>query len=321
MLSLLFALSFSKLQLLREEKNFVSWMRTNNRYFTGDEYHFRLGLYTANSRYIQEFNKNHHSFKLGHNRFSCYTPSEYQSILGNRMDPNAKRVEAPKDLKKDVNAPESLDYRDQNVVNQIKDQAQCGSCWAFSAVTTSESAYALSKGTLLSYSEQNIVDCDNSCYGCSGGNPSYAIDYVISNQGGKFNSEDDYPYEAVDGTCRFDKSKGIGLVSSYVSVFFHSEIDLLNKVATYGVASVAIDASLSSFTYYTSGIYDDSDCSSWFLDHAVAVVGYGSENGTDYWIVRNSWGTSWGEQGYIRMLRGSFTNLCGIASQALVATV
>ncbi|OHT17321.1 Cysteine proteinase 3 [Tritrichomonas foetus] len=318
MFSLFLSFAASRLVLGHEEKSFLGWMRANGQYFTGNEYQIRLGIYVSNSRYIAEFNKKDTTFKLGHNKYSCLTPAEYKSLLGNRQEikPDQKLA---KNVVKNLKAPESFDWREKGVVNPIKDQAQCGSCWAFSATCTCESVYAIKTGQLLSFSEQNIVDCVSGCYGCSGGLPSTAIDYVVSRQGGLFNSEEDYPYTALDGTCVFDSSKGIGKVSSYTSVFFHSEIDLLNKVYENGVVSVAIDASLESFHLYDGGIYQDSSCSSWFLDHAVACVGYGSENGTDYWIVRNSWGTTWGEQGYIRMLRGSFTNMCGIASQAIVA--
>ncbi|KAK8897620.1 hypothetical protein M9Y10_015582 [Tritrichomonas musculus] len=319
MLAILISLASSSIKLLNEERSFLSWMRSNNNYYIGDEYHFRLGLYISRIRYIQEFNKRPgNTFKVGLNKFSCYTPAEYQTLLGFRKD--TRKVSQKAETKKStVNAPDSLDWRDKGVVNAIKDQAQCGSCWAFSAVCTCEAAYAIKTGTLLSFSEQNLVDCVTSCYGCSGGNPSYAITYVVDNQKGQFNSEEDYPYKAVDGTCSYDSSKAIGKVTSYHSIFFHLETDLFNKLVEYGPVSVAIDASLASFHSYSSGIYQDSSCSSWFLDHAVACIGYGSENGTQYWIVRNSWGTSWGEQGYFRLLRGS--NMCGIASSAVVAYV
>lgn len=305
----------TSIKFVHEERSFLNWMRSNNQYFVGDEYNFRLGLYVARSRYVQEFNKiPGNTFKVGLNKFSCYTPAEMSTLLGNHMSPSE---DTKKTKISSFKAPDSLDWRDKNVVNPIKDQAQCGSCWAFSAICTCESAYALKTGNLLSFSEQNLVDCDSSCYGCSGGLPSNAINYLVKSQGGQFNSEDDYPYKAVDQSCAFLKDKAIGKVTNYHSVFFHSEFDLLNKVAEYGVTSVAIDASLTSFHSYASGIYQDSSCSSWFLDHAVACVGYGAENGTKYWIVRNSWGTSWGEEGYFRLLRGS--NMCGIASQAIVA--
>ena len=215
--------------------------------------------------------------------------------------------------------PGSLDWRESGIVNSIKDQAQCGSCWEFSAVCTCESAYAIKTGTLLSFSEHNLVDCDPSSFGCNGGTPSFAIDYIIKDQNGQFNSEEDYPYEASDETCSFDSSKVIGKVTSYYSIFFHSETSLLYMLAQQGVVSVGIDASLSSFRSYQTRIYQNSSCSSWFLDHTVACVGYGSENGTGYWIVRNSWGTEWGDQGYVGILRGR--KMRGIASSAIVAYV
>lgn len=319
MFAFLFALASSSIKFLNEERSFLNWMRSNNQYFIGDEYNLRLGLFIARGRYIREFNKRPgNTFKVGFNKFSCYTPAEYQTLLGFRMDKKAyeKNTESKKYT---VKEPDTLDWREKGVVNAIKDQGQCGSCWAFSAVCTCESAYAIKTGTLLSYSEQNLVDCVTLSFGCNGGNPSYAITYVTYIQSGQFNSEQDYPYKAVGGTCSYDSSKAIGKVTSYHSVFFHSESDLLSKLVNYGPVSVAIDASQTSFNSYSGGIYQDSSCSSWFLDHAVACVGYGSENGTNYWIVRNSWGTSWGEDGYFRLLRGE--NMCGIASSALVAYI
>lgn len=111
----------------------------------------------------------------------------------------------------------------------------------------------------------------------------------------------------------------MGKVTSYHSIFFYDEDDLLEKLVEFGPVSVAIDSSLASFHSYSSGIYSDDSCSQSFLDHAVACIGYGAENGLDFWIVRNSWGCSWGESGYFRLLRGS--NMCGIATSAIVAYV
>ncbi|OHT02179.1 Clan CA, family C1, cathepsin L-like cysteine peptidase [Tritrichomonas foetus] len=290
-------------------------MRQNNQFYTGDEYHFRLGLFLSHSRWINEFNKQGHSFRVAHNKFSTYTPAEYKALLGFK---NVKTGHKGKKSTKKVNAPESLDWRESGLVNPIKDQASCGSCWAFSAIATCESAYAKSSGKLLSFSEQNIVDCVLGCYGCSGGWPNVAIDHVLDNQNGQFNSEDDYPYTALDGNCVYDASKAIGKVTGYLEVEYDSESDLKEKVAGYGVVSVCIQAGTSAFMSYTGGIFDYPDCSQTFLDHAVAAVGYGAENGVEYWIVRNSWGTSWGEEGYVRMIRNK-QNQCGIANEAVVA--
>lgn len=316
MFALLFSLAASQVKLgLTDERKFLNWMRENNLFYTGDEYNFRLGLFISHARWVQEFNRQSGlTFQVTINKFSCYTPAEYKAILGGLPKNTVQRPGISK-AKGDV--PDSFDWRTKNVVNPIKDQAACGSCWAFSSIATSETAYALTSGKLLSFSEQNLVDCAP-CYGCSGGWSDAACEYVISNQKGQFNSETDYPYTAVDGTCSFDASKGIGEIKQLINVARTNEEDLKEKVATYGVASISISAGNTPFMSYKSGILDDSECQGAFIDHAVACVGYGSEDGIDYWIVRNSWGTSWGEEGYVRMIRNK-NNQCSVATQAFVA--
>ena len=311
-------LCFSKpLVLQSQERSFLNWMRTNNKFYAGDEYHFRLGIFLSHSHYCQNFNRrNDITFRVSTNKFSCYTPSEYKSILGVR---GFRKIISPKTNKNEpkIVAPDSYDWRNKGLVNPIKDQASCGSCWAFSAVAACESAYAFTTGNLLQFSEQNFVDCAN-CYGCSGGWADSACYYAISDQNGQFNSESDYPYTAVDGTCSYDSSKAIGKITKLISVEWRDENDLKEKIAQYGVASVSISAGNTPFMSYSSGILDDEECQPLSdVDHAVAAVGYGSENGIDYWIVRNSWGTSWGEEGYVRMIRNK-DNQCQIASQAFV---
>ena len=293
-----------------EEKSFVAWMRSTNQLFTGDEYHQRFGIFISNSRLVKEHNNGNKKFTVTMNKFAAYTPAEYKALLGFRID-LSKRI-ARKTVRKS-NA-DSVDWRDKGVVNGIKDQAQCGSCWAFSAIQAVESADAIATGTLQSFSEQNLVDCVTGCAGCGGGLMTEAYDYVIANQGGKFCLEDDYKYTSYDGTCQFDKYSHVGSISKYINIVEGDEEDLAAKVEQNGPVAVAIDASNWSFQLYSSGIYDEPSCSSFSLDHGVGCVGFGSEKGTKYWIVRNSWGTSWGEQGYIRMIWKN--NQCGIASMA-----
>lgn len=312
----------SKVQLsLTEERQFIQWMRMNNKIFIGDEYHFRLGIFISNARYFQEFNKRKGlTYTVGINQFSCHTPTEYKSILGVKIHRVPSHNQAPT-LSKKKSTPETFDWRDEGVVNPVKNQGSCGSCWAFSSIATSESAYAISTGNLLTFSEQNLVDCAPapSCEGCSGGWPIDALTYIIEGQNGRFNSEDDYPYAGVDGRCSFDSSKGVGRITNLIDVVEGDENDLKEKVAAYGVASICIPASNTPFMSYTGGILDDDDCIHYpYLDHAVAAVGYGMEDGIDYWIVRNSWGKSWGEDGYVRMIRNK-NNKCLIASKAFVA--
>jgi cathepsin L len=215
--------------------------------------------------------------------------------------------------------PASIDYRDKGVVNAIKDQGQCGSCWAFGTIQAAESNYALKFGTLNSCSEQNLVDCVTSCDGCDGGLEELAYQYIISNQAGLLNTEASYPYTARDGSCKYNAAGGLNKVVSYQNGKSGDESYLLNLVGTVGVADVAIDASQNSFQLYSTGVYNEPRCGNteYDLDHAVGCIGYGTASGTDYWLVRNSWGTSWGQKGYIQMSRNK-NNQCGIATDALV---
>lgn len=306
-----------------EEKSFLQWMRSTNQIFTGNEYHFRLGIYLQNKRLVQQHNANMATFAVALNHLAHLTPSEYKSMLGFKMNKGKSAVSsfaATANKVYSASAAATVDWRTKGIVNKIQDQGQCGSCWAFSAVQAAESAYARSTGNLLKFSEQNLVDCVTICYGCSGGLMDYAYYYIIKNQGGSFNSGTDYPYVGYDQSCSFNKNRAIGKISNFIYVTEGSESDLALKVSQYGPVAVAIDASNWSFQLYSSGIYDESSCSSEDLDHGVGCVGYGSENSVNYWIIRNSWGTSWGEQGYIRMVKDK-NNQCGEASMACVPIV
>lgn len=317
MFAALLAVSFSSFCLPHEEKSFLHFMREHNQYYTGDEYYLRLGIFITNLRHIKEFNSRGETYKKGINRFAALTPTEFKSYLGGK--PSVDRRNTKVEEKVIVNAPESLDWRDKNVVNQIKDQGECGSCWAFSATQAQESAWALKKNELLILSEQNLVDCVTKCYGCDGGWSYAAYDHVIASQSGQFALESDYPYKGVNQKCTYDSSKGVSHIEKYVYVEMGNERGLFDKVATYGPASIAIVVT-NSFMLYSSGIFNDPSCTQSPTNHAVGCVGYGTENGIDYWIVRNSWGKSWGEEGYIRMIRFRH-NQCGVATDACVPVV
>jgi cathepsin L len=214
--------------------------------------------------------------------------------------------------------PATQDWRPQGWVTPVKDQGQCGSCWSFSATGSLEGQYFNSTGqkNLVSFSEQQQVSCNNWCFGCNGGNADFAFHYWTKKYGAV--TEASYAYTSgggVSGTCQTAGIPIITWVSSHQDVTSGSESALEVAVGLVGPISVAIDASHTSFQLYKSGIYSDPNCSSTSLDHAVLAVGYNADSQGQYWIVKNSWGTSWGQQGYVWMAKND-NNMCGIATDA-----
>uniref|UniRef100_H3C206 Cathepsin 12 n=1 Tax=Tetraodon nigroviridis TaxID=99883 RepID=H3C206_TETNG len=213
-----------------------------------------------------------------------------------------------------------IDYRQMGYVTEVKDQGYCGSCWAFSTTGAIEGQIYKKTGQLVSLSEQNLVDCSKSygTYGCSGAWMANAYDYVVNNG---LESTGTYPYTSMDTQpCYYDNKRAVGTIRDYRFIPKGDEQALADAVATIGPITVAIDASHSSFLFYSSGIYEESNCNPNNLSHAVLLVGYGSEGGQDYWLIKNSWGSSWGEGGYMRLIRDG-KNSCGIASYALYPMV
>lgn len=300
---------------------FNSWASKHGKVYGNDlegesERGYRKRVFRDNLEYIDAHNRGDESYTMGLNRFADLTNEEYRTkYLGVKIDWESrlrKRLEKPSNFRyADVEAPLSVDWREKGVVTNVKDQGSCGSCWAFSAIASVEGINALKSGELVSLSEQELVDCDTSYNaGCNGGLMDYAFEFILSNGG--IDSDKDYKYTGRDGLCDLQKKNShVVTIDDYEDVPYNNEAALLKAVASQPV-SVAIEAGGRDFQLYSSGVFSGS-CSV-YLDHGVTAVGYGTDNGKDYWLVKNSWGQYWGENGFIRMQRttGRRYGICGI---------
>ncbi|KAG6722750.1 hypothetical protein I3842_03G175900 [Carya illinoinensis] len=294
-------------------ERYESWLERHRRtYKSQQEWEMRFGIYQCNVQFIDYTNSQNLSFKLTDNKFADLTNEEFKATyLGFRSMGHSKTNFS---YGKDVDLPTRVDWRKNGAVTPIKNQGQCGSCWAFSSVAAVEGINKIKTGQLISLSEQELVDCDFQCQGCNGGYMDKAFEYI--KETGGLTTEEEYPYRASSGTCDKAKEKDhVVTISGYESVPANNEKSLQSAVANQPV-SVAIDASGYEFQLYSQGIFTDR-CGK-LLNHGVTAVGYGEKNGMKYWLVKNSWGTSWGESGYIRLTRDTADNqgVCGIAMEA-----
>ncbi|WOL11310.1 hypothetical protein Cni_G20072 [Canna indica] len=288
-----------------------------------DDKHRRFNVFKENVMFIHESNKEAKPYKLKLNKFGDMTTEEFRrTYAGSKIDHH--RMLQGSDLRgkftyeKADDLPSSIDWREKGAVNAVKNQGTCGSCWAFSAVGAVEGINQIKTKELVSLSEQELMDCDKGYnQGCYGGLMTYAFKYM--KKSGGIRTEKDYPYLGLDGQkCKSRKKKSrLVVIDGHENVPTNDEDALLKAVAHQPV-SVAIEASGPSFQFYSEGVFTGS-CGT-ALDHGVVAVGYGeTQDGTKYWIVRNSWGADWGEKGYVRMKRGVSSGspgLCGIARLA-----
>lgn len=312
---------------------FDNWAEVHGKsYKSWTERQFRQSVWTKNMNKILAHNVRHikgeKSYNLAMNHYgdltfeefkehkTCFGYSGANSTLKQKDGPNipySGSVFMPPVGAH--NLPEEVDFRKLGFVTPIKDQGQCGSCWSFSTTGAMEGQLFRKTGKLPTLSEQQLVDCATSFgnYGCNGGLMDYAFEYIMTTSG--LESEEDYPYTALDGTCQYDSTKGIGQATGFIDIPAGNETALTWALATNGPISIAIDASHSSLQFYSGGVYDEPECSPVELDHGVLTVGYGTLDGVPYFIVKNSWGSTWGMDGYILMSRNG-QNQCGIASAA-----
>jgi C1A family cysteine protease len=298
-----------------------AWKVQNKKTYTAAEEVARFGIFIENFNKINRLNAESDGVKYAINKFADLTATEFKQIYasGSFFENHRKEV-ARHSLRRDLGAlPDSVDWRNKGAVTPVKDQGQCGSCWAFSTTGVLEGFEFVNNGELLSLSEQQIVDCASSAgYGCQGGWPYLAVQYAGQNG---LELESDYPYTAKDGTCAFDASKVHKVNTGYQFVTPKSTDQLKAALVTLPV-SVLIEADQDVFQFYSSGVIK-ANCGA-NLDHAVLAVGYQKVGLLEAFIVKNSWGTSWGSSGYVYISTIQTENqgqgVCGILAQPLIPT-
>ncbi|XP_075305341.1 cathepsin K-like isoform X1 [Odontesthes bonariensis] len=307
-------------------KGWEEWKIKHSKVYENQtEWSLRRAIWEKNQfvvlKHNQEASAGKHSFTLGLNHLADMTAEEINEKL------NGLRLEEPLDFIngtfKDINdlsIPQSVDWRKKGLVSSVKNQGLCGSCWAFSSLGALEGQMKKRTGVLVSLSPQNLVDCSTVVgnLGCRGGYITKSYSYIIQNGG--VDSESFYPYEHQNGKCRYSAKGKAGYCSNFHVLPRGDERALQAAVASVGPIAVAVNAMLPSFHMYRGGLYNEPSCNPKFVNHAVLVVGYGTDAGQDYWLVKNSWGPQWGEGGFIRIARNR-RNICGIATLGVYPTL
>ena len=302
--------SFLSKEMTPMEKEFAAYVAQYRKsYGTDEEYAARLAEFSKVHHTIAQHNMQGKSWTLAHNHMSDWTEAEKNALNG-----YIPRVRESSGFKFDtVDVPAAVDWRGKlQAVDHVKDQGQCGSCWAFSTTGSTESNTEIKSGVYASLSEQQLVDCSQWNNGCGGGNFDFAFDYFQANGA---ESESDYPYLAYDSTCAYEAKKVVNKkVAGYNDVTPYDSAQLKAAIVE-GPTSIAIQANQPVFQHYHSGVIaNDGSCGEQ-LDHAVLAVGYGSEAGQEYIIVKNSWSATWGDKGFVKLAIGDYSGACGCVDQ------
>ncbi|CAG9818516.1 unnamed protein product [Phaedon cochleariae] len=300
-------------------------LRYKKSYESKKEERLRFKVFKENMKAIRKhnkrFNRKAELFEKGMNGFGDLTPGEFEQRYGLFSQPHEQNFDQPNPYGRNVSTPgvvsgvpDQVDWRDKGAVTPVKDQGPCGSCWIFSAVQVLESYHFLKTGELVSLSEQNVVDCfsDDTC---DGGNPQDAFNFVREHG---INRESDYPYQQKWGQCHPYENKTLNITFDslkYIESSVDPEKQMKVAVAKHGPMSICMYVT-AKWQFYKSGVWYHKKCSE-RTNHSMMLVGYGTENGQDYWLIKNSWGTHWGLDGYIKVIRNKHPNYCGMTSESV----
>jgi C1A family cysteine protease len=314
----------------KQHDAFVQWAHKHGKkYHSQQEFMNRFGHFKHSLNQIQRLNAANDGANYGLNQFADLGAKEFRAMpcgVDKLSEVSKEKYLNTSDLAADVKnmkaAPTNWDWTEHGAVTPIKNQEQCGSCWAFSTIGNVEGVWKLGGHALTGLSEQQEVDCTKDCYGCSGGWPFLAMKDLLQDSEGKIDTEASYPYTAANGQCSFKANSVGATITGYKSYCTEqtqdcSEDNMVTLLYNKGPLSACLDA--GPMQYYSGGIQNPTSCNPSAIDHCITIVGYGETSGTKYWKIKNSWGTGWGEAGYYQLIRG--TGACGINKVITIATV